>query len=103
MRQNTNKEAIMKFTHRKIAKELLAKYAKEMDIESLSLGGLIESHRRLRSMNIEISEERRRIMDEAYEHGRKEGRKEALVKEYVSLERLSEMTLSEIVGLLMRD
>ena len=85
------------------ARKRLAAYARELDIESLSLEGLIESHRRLRSMNIEITEERRRTMDEAYKHGKEEGRKEALEKEYVSLERLSEMTLSEIVGLLMGD
>ena len=82
-------------------KERLAAYAREVGIDKWTLESLINSHRRLRSLNMDVAEERRRTLDEAYKFGLKEGRKEALEKEYVSIERLSKMTLSEIVGLLM--
>lgn len=81
-------------------KTALRKYAKEIGIESISLEHLIESHRHLRSLNLEKSNEWRKELDAARERGLEEGRKHAMENEFISVERLRSMALVELCALI---
>lgn len=78
----------------------LQEYAQELDVQNLSLLSLINSHRFLRSLNLEnrqlLSEERllAKIKAEsaAYE--------EAMHCNYFSKERLKEMKIEELIAIL---
>ncbi len=80
--------------------ELLGAYAEELGIRSTSLSTLIDSHRYLRSLNLErmdlvrdaIATERERAYADAKEY--------ALKHEWVSVKRLKAMSVQELVDFL---
>lgn len=78
--------------------ELLAAYAKELELfGTLTLRGLIDSHRHLRAMNVQTEDERRKVMIDAAERARVAAREEVLI---YSHERLRAMTVRELANLL---
>ena len=78
----------------------LATYGREMGLHgALTLSSLIESHRHLRSLNLQDNEARRAEMRRAGDFAASAAREQVLTLEYVSLERLRSMTLQDIVEL----
>jgi len=66
----------------------------------LTLEQLIESHRYLRSLNLDNREVRNKIFEEARVIGRKEGYDEVTNGEYVATEKLRKMTVNELIEFL---
>lgn len=90
--------------------ELLNEYAKEIFgdhptdrdlIKNFDLKQLIESHRRLRSLNLEKQEAFLKAMDEGRNIGIKQGLKE-INQEYISINDLPNKTLQEIAELILK-
>lgn len=77
----------------------LAEYAKEVyggRSGVLTLDLLIESHRNLRKLRIELESERKKILDQARIDGYRQG-KESLNGDFIHIDDLKEMKLSEFI------
>jgi hypothetical protein len=71
--------------------------------EFKSLADVLNDHRKLRKLNLEVKEERNRIRDEAWDQGYEDGKKYALTQEYLTVDKLSTMTIMELVELLQEE
>ncbi len=78
--------------------ELLANYAKEVDIFKWSVGSLIESHRNLRELNKKTSNERHAEWLAARERGYKFGLEQAT--EEAIINKIKSMSVMDLVSLL---
>lgn len=81
--------------------ELLQAYAKELKVRAMTVEQLIESHRHLRSLNLELSDTKRQAIAEGRRQGKEQAREEALSKGWFSRERLQSMTLIELAQILV--
>lgn len=79
----------------------LLEYAKEINVERLTLEDLIKSHRRLRDMNKENHEVWRQELILAVDRAEKNAKSTALEYGWFSRERLKTMTLGELANLLV--
>lgn len=80
----------------------LEAYGEEMDLHgALTLKSLIDSHRRLRSLNLERSEEWQQQVKKGYEAGYTNGRAQAIEHDFLSRETLQTMTLGQLAEILV--
>ncbi|VTU43046.1 MULTISPECIES: hypothetical protein [unclassified Variovorax] len=83
--------------------EQLRRYGEEMDLTgALTLQQLIDSHRSLRAAASQSNDERRQVIGDARNRAIEAAKQEVLHGEYVSMQRLSTMTVGEI-GRLVHD
>lgn len=81
--------------------EKMAAYSKEIGLwDPMSIDSLIDSHRKLRQANAQTWDERQAEMQKAREYAAADARKWVTEHEYVSVERLRTMTLTQIVELI---
>jgi hypothetical protein len=64
---------------------------------------LIGSHRYLRSFNIKVNEERKKIMKDAYDAAYRDAAMMAIEQDWISSDKLRKMSVSELVELLRED
>lgn len=77
----------------------ISEYARSIDVGSMSLSSLIDSHRTLRDLNKKDHETRLKEYREMHEKGRQDGYNYATKHEYISREDLKKMTVSELAEL----
>jgi hypothetical protein len=68
-----------------------------------NLTSVLNDHRRLRKLNLESENERKRIRDEAWDRGYEEGKNYALTQEYMAIDKLKTMTIMDLVELLQNE
>ena len=76
---------------------LLRSYADELEVNRVTVGELIDSHRRLREQNRIHQEEWDQVLKDARERGHEEGKRVVMEEDYISRQRRKGMTLREIV------
>lgn len=83
--------------------QALAAYAKEIGVDGLHIGKLIDSHRSLRKLSGD--NHAARLAEHAATRAEAESRAYAysLENDYVSLSRLKGMTLRDVIALLQKD
>ena len=97
----TDKQALHGETRSADVKEQLAAYSAELKlINPLTIEDLINSHRHLRSLNLERVEQWRTAMREAADKGVQAAQEAALDRGWFSRERLRSMSLGELADLL---
>ena len=80
----------------------LKAYGEEMGLHgALTLKSLIDSHRHLRSLNLERSVEWQQEVKKGYEAGYANGRAQAIEYDYLSRETLQAMTLGQLAEILV--
>lgn len=79
---------------------LLDEYSKELDLTSpMSLESLIQSHKTLRQMRLDVEEERNKYVQSGFEQGYKSAI-QTVDNEYISISKLKTMTITQLVWLL---
>lgn len=78
---------------------MLLNYSREIGVE-ITLESLIDSHRRLRELNISSRDEILKEAKEIYERTARIARENVENGEYIAVEKLKAMTLIEIVDFL---
>ena len=79
----------------------LETYSKELGITApMTLESLIESHRHLRSLNLEYNNKWQKGHQEGFDQGFSKGISDAVERGCLSVERLRAMTLAELTELL---
>jgi len=85
----------------KTNEQLLADYSNSLNlINVLTTEQLIESHRYLRSLNVDGSKLRSQLINEAVEVARVSAHEEVLKGEYIKVSDLAKMTIGEISELI---
>lgn len=72
-------------------------YGAEFGVESFTLERLIDSHRHLRTLNMEHNALWLETLRQARERGEAEGRQKAMEQDFISRESLMSMTIAEII------
>jgi len=85
-----------------ISDEKIKNYGKQLSID-LDVDNLIESHKRLREWNSKEHTDYLKHRETGFKQGYEEGKRLALEQDFISLERLEDMTLSEICSLIKDD
>lgn len=80
--------------------ELLGAYAEELGIRSITLSDLIDSHRYLRSLNLDRMDLVRDAIATERERAYADTKEQALKYDWVSMERLKTMTVQELADFL---
>lgn len=80
---------------------LLLRYSIEIhnDPNALTLKKLIESHKQIRSLRLDVEKERRKYFQEGYEHGKAIGLR-SIGEGFIEIEKLKAMTMQEIADLI---
>jgi len=82
--------------------ESLEDYSKEIGLrEAMTLDALIESHRHLRTLNLEFNDQWRKELTKGYERGCAEGKTLAMEQDFLSIDRLRTMTIGELSVLIV--
>lgn len=83
---------------------LLEDYRQEMDLHgALTLESLINSHRHLRTLNLERHQEWQAEVKKGYDAGYTNGRAQAIEYDFLSRDALRSMTLAELAAILHED
>lgn len=80
--------------------EKLAAYAAELGVSILTIDDFIDSHRHLRSMNMEKSNAIREAVDEERIRAYADAEAYALKHDWISMDRLKTMSVKELVDFL---
>jgi hypothetical protein len=82
-------------------KRLLREYSIQIhgDANALTLKKLINSHKQIRKLRLEVEEERIKYFNDGYEHGKQAGLKN-IDASFIEIEKLKEMTMQEIANLI---
>jgi hypothetical protein len=86
----------------KTDEERLIEYSETLGLfQRLTVSDLIRSHQTLRSMNVDVVEERRKHVQEAANRAYQDAYAYAMANEYIKVSDLAAMTLGELSGMLV--
>lgn len=85
----------------KTDEEQLIEYSESLGLfQRMTVSDLIRSHKTLRSMNVDVAEERRRLVQEAAERAYQDAYHYAINNKYIKVSDLAAMTLGELCDML---